>query len=123
MNKYIVSALATLAVAGTAVGFTAGPSNATSVPTVKSTTPWTYQVKPSTILLAMADGNDRLVHLKWSAWSSDYARATGTRQLNSCKPDCAAGNTNSTRVTVFLDKNIGGHFTEVSFGSITNRPR
>jgi hypothetical protein len=48
------------------------------------------QVRPSTFILACADGNDVLTGMRWVGWASE-AFATGTEKINNCVPNCAAG--------------------------------
>lgn len=49
------------------------------------------QYKPAKVILACADGNTYLEHLKWSKWSTSSAFGSGTYAVNTCKPSCAAG--------------------------------
>jgi len=49
------------------------------------------QVKPGTITLTCADGNDALIQLHWTSWTPQLASAYGTERANDCKPSCAEG--------------------------------
>ncbi len=58
-------------------------------------------VKPATFVLACADGNDALIHLKWLAWGTT-ASAKGTEEINTCNPNCASGHFKKYGVKVSL---------------------
>jgi hypothetical protein len=56
--------------------------------TIPSDTP---QPRPSSIVLACADGNAYLANLIWSSWTATSAIGSGTYVYNDCTPDCAGG--------------------------------
>jgi hypothetical protein len=62
------------------------------------------QVRPATIVVACADANLQLTHLKWSSFGGSTARATGEYYVNDCAPNCAAGKFHSYPITVVLSK-------------------
>ena len=70
----------------------AAPSRATATsrPPVIVTCQGGSQIRPSTYVIACADGNNGLEHLHWQTWGST-ADATGTEFLNDCNPNCAEG--------------------------------
>jgi hypothetical protein len=47
--------------------------------------------RPKTLTLACGDGNTVLSGLRWSSFGGKSARASGTLQMNTCSPNCAAG--------------------------------
>ena len=49
------------------------------------------QIKPKQIVLACADANAVVLHVKWSSFGAAKAAGTGTYSVNDCKPNCAAG--------------------------------
>jgi len=49
------------------------------------------QVRPGSLVLACADGNDYLTGLSWTGWAPGLASAKGTEHLNDCVPYCAKG--------------------------------
>lgn len=49
------------------------------------------QVKPKQIILACADANEEVLHIKWSSFGAAKATASGTYSVNGCTPNCAAG--------------------------------
>jgi hypothetical protein len=58
------------------------------------------QVRPASIVLACADANSSLTHLKWSSFGGSTARATGDYTYNDCTPTCVAGHFHSYPVTI-----------------------
>jgi hypothetical protein len=62
------------------------------------------EVRPATFTIACGDGNSYLTKLKWSAWGSSTAKATGVYTVNNCDPYCAAGKFISSRAAVTLSK-------------------
>ena len=60
-------------------------------------------VKPTSIVLACADGNFGLKRLKWIGWGSSRAAATGVAYANDCKPFCAAGHFHQYKAVVVVD--------------------
>lgn len=51
------------------------------------------QVRPKSLVLTCADGNDLGKDLVWSKWGPNAAYATGVDTWNACKPYCAASKT------------------------------
>jgi hypothetical protein len=49
------------------------------------------QVRPSTVVLACADGNAYVNHIKWKGFGGASSSGSGSYTLNTCKPYCAAG--------------------------------
>ncbi len=60
------------------------------------------QVRPHSFILTCGDRNNYLTKLSWSAWSSAFASGTGTQTINSCQPNCAAGQFHSYPVDFLL---------------------
>ena len=61
---------------------------------------WRLQTKPTSIVIACADGNYALLGLHWRRWGSATATATGTARVNDCVPYCARGHFHDYPVTV-----------------------
>lgn len=59
-------------------------------------------VKPSVFFKSCADGGTTVGEIKWSSWSKDGARGSGTYAINDCKPDCKSGTLTKVPVTVVL---------------------
>src|SRR5271170_7869285 len=49
------------------------------------------EVRPASLTLACADGNDALTGLSWTSWGPKLASGYGTQVQNDCRPYCAAG--------------------------------
>jgi hypothetical protein len=58
------------------------------------------QVRPAQIVLACADANSALTHLRWSSFGGSTARAAGDYAYNDCTPTCVAGHVHSYPVTI-----------------------
>ena len=66
-------------------------------------------VRPSVLPLA-EDGSVALVHLRWSGWGTNVARASGVWSASSCAPSCATGKltTSPARLTLSSPGIVGG---------------
>jgi hypothetical protein len=60
------------------------------------------QVRPTTIILACADDNLSLTHLRWKNFGAGTAHASGLYHVNDCTPNCAAGRFHSYPVLIVL---------------------
>jgi hypothetical protein len=49
------------------------------------------QVRPASIVVACADANFYVDHLRWTSWGPKAAVALGQGHRNDCTPNCAAG--------------------------------
>jgi hypothetical protein len=59
------------------------------------------QTKPTTVLLS-GDGSGLIKSLRWSGWGTAVATASGTYEVDSCKPDCAQGKYRLSPATITL---------------------
>lgn len=59
-------------------------------------------VRPGSLTLACADGNNALTGLTWTSWGSKLAGGFGTQVMNDCIPYCAAGHFHHYPVLVVL---------------------
>jgi hypothetical protein len=94
--RSLALAFAVLAAAAGSAAAASGPSalpNCLGKPTVR----------PTSIVLACADGNFGLKNLRWIGWGSSRAAATGTAYANDCKPYCAAGHFHSYGAVIVVD--------------------
>ena len=68
-------------------------------------------IRPSTLLLT-EDGAVALVHLRWRAWDTSIARASGVWSASSCTPSCATGKrtTSPVRLTLSSPGLAAGHW-------------
>jgi hypothetical protein len=84
--------------------------------------------KPNQVLVACADGNFLIFHLKWSSWGKRSAHGTGTARVNTCKPDCASGKFHKYPVKVALgrprscSRGPGRQFKRVTYTFTGSRP-
>jgi hypothetical protein len=60
----------------------------------------THRVRPREIVLACADANWGVGHLRWHRWGTSRAHARGIAFVNTCTPNCAAGTIVRYRVRV-----------------------
>lgn len=60
--------------------------------------------RPTTFVLACADGNELLERLTWRAWGESQAHASGDLITNDCNPDCARGKDVRIPVRVVADQ-------------------
>jgi hypothetical protein len=73
-----------------------------SLPAFAGCLPDAPQVRPSALLVSCADGSFFLGGLRWTKWSRDEARATGTATRNDCTPTCGFGHLTGRPVVVRL---------------------
>jgi hypothetical protein len=62
------------------------------------------QVRPATIVVACADDNLALTHLRWTSFGAATAKGAGSYYVNDCTPNCAAGHFHSYAVKVSLSQ-------------------
>jgi hypothetical protein len=79
------------------------------------------QVKPGSLTLACADGNNYLAHLSWLSWTGSSASGTGTQEVNDCVPYCAAGKFRGYPADVVLWRSepVPGHPSQRYFSRVT----
>lgn len=59
-------------------------------------------VRPSSVVIACADGNFFFKGIRWRTWGPGGASGSGTAVLNDCTPYCAAGHFHSYPATIAL---------------------
>lgn len=62
------------------------------------------QVRPASIVIACADANLYVDHLRWTSWGRKTAVASGRGHQNDCKPYCAAGHFHAFPMRVTLSR-------------------
>jgi hypothetical protein len=81
------------------------------------------QFKPKTFLLACADANSYVAHIKWTSWSTNGARGLGTLRENDCMPNCVSGQFDSSPTSIVLSQPVASHygrlFSVAVVGSLT----
>jgi hypothetical protein len=68
-------------------------------------------VRPGSLTLACADGNNALTGLTWTSWTAELASGYGTQVQNDCQPNCAAGHLHrySALVVLWGGAPLSGH--------------
>ncbi|HXQ00781.1 MAG TPA: hypothetical protein VN845_12045 [Solirubrobacteraceae bacterium] len=64
---------------------------ASAAPAVKITNCNSASSHPKALTLTCGDGNTVLSKLRWSSFGGVSAQASGTFEMNTCTPNCAAG--------------------------------
>ena len=63
-------------------------------------------VEPSSLVLACADGGDRMTAMHWTSWAPTHATGTGIQSLNDCTPNCAMGHFHDYPVDISLTGSV-----------------
>ena len=63
-------------------------------------------VEPASLVLACADGGDRMTAMRWSSWAPSHAAGTGIQSLNDCTPNCATGHFHDYPVDIALTGSV-----------------
>jgi hypothetical protein len=80
-------------------------------------------VKPKEIVMACADGSIEVMSIRWTSWTANSARGTGTLVWNTCLPtDCAAGIVQKYKVRVVLGRVASGPNIDVFSGMTLRFP-
>jgi len=83
-------------------------------------------VRPKELILTCADGGDLVKDLTWTVWSPTLAIGRGSEVQNVCEPDCAAGNTVTSPVDVYLHGAMadatGSQFTRLIVDKLRDTP-
>jgi len=70
-------------------------------------------MKPAEIAYS-GDSTNVVTGMTWSSWTATSATGTGTSDIDSCVPSCAAASPNPVTTTVTLSDPVNGHFTQMS---------
>ncbi len=139
------TAPATSAVTNSSAAGSSGSSSSTSTSSSGSTTGTTSPSQPAASTSAPAaaavlavgsysgmrpteiaysgDGTNVVTGLTWSSWTATGATGTGTSDIDSCVPSCAAASTDNVSTTITLSDPVSGQFTQMTEtrnGSTTN---
>jgi hypothetical protein len=60
------------------------------------------KTEPGSIVLACADANFGVRHLRWTGWGERITAAVGTAYANDCDPTCVAGKFHRYRALVLV---------------------
>ncbi|MBB5912068.1 hypothetical protein BJY24_000935 [Nocardia transvalensis] len=69
--------------------------------------------EPAQITVTCADGNLAVADIAWESWAPDSAHGSGTEHFNTCTPNCASGQQQSTPVIVRLSAPEAGVFSRI----------
>ena len=139
------TAPATSAVTNSSAAGSSGSSSSTSTSSSGSTTGTTSPSQPAASTSAPAaaavlavgsysgmrpteiaysgDGTNVVTGLTWSSWTATGATGTGTSDIDSCVPSCAAASPDNVSTTITLSDPVSGQFTQMTEtrnGSTTN---
>ena len=70
-------------------------------------------MRPSEIAYS-GDGTNVVTGLSWSSWTATSATGTGTSDIDSCVPSCAAASPNNVSTTITVSAPVNGHFTKMT---------
>ena len=80
------------------------------------------QQKPELIYFACADGNTGIGKIEWSTWEATGAKGVGEYFANDCKPDCASGTFEFSKVSVEINRpiDVDGkvHLADLTYESV-----
>jgi hypothetical protein len=60
--------------------------------------------KPTSIVVACGDGNNRLARIRWESYGTDSASGTATAVVNDCEPNCVSGEFHHFHAVVTLNR-------------------
>jgi hypothetical protein len=113
----LLSAVLTAGFVG-AVPLAAMASTSSSTPSVL-TCAGKKAIKPTSYVIACADGNSELTSIKWTSWGTNTATGTATFHTNTCTPNCVAGKFVDYKATVTFSKptkaSSGLLFSKISY--------
>jgi hypothetical protein len=72
-----------------------------------------HGLKPKQIAFS-ADSGNIVTGISWSAWTATTATGTGTSDIDSCVPNCAAAPPDYVTTMLVLSQPVDGHFTVIS---------
>jgi len=70
-------------------------------------------MRPSEIAYS-GDATNVVTGLSWSSWTATSATGTGTSDIDSCVPSCAAASPNNVSTTITLSAPVNGQFTKMT---------
>jgi serine/threonine protein kinase len=90
---------------------TSAPASSTALPVLAV---GSYSGMRPTEIGYSGDGTNVVTGLTWSSWTATGATGTGTSDIDSCVPSCAAASPNNVSTTVTLSDPVSGHFTQMT---------
>ena len=102
--KLLLAAAGMAALATAVAGARAASASAAGRGPVIVSCAGTGKAKPAGIVLACADANWGVRHLRWRHWGSSSSRAGGVGYANTCVPSCVSGHLVHYRVRVVASR-------------------
>ena len=107
---------------GSSTGTTGSPSQTASASASASSSPATlpvltvgsYSGMHPTEIAYSGDSTNVVTGLSWGSWTATSATGTGTSDIDSCVPSCAAASPNNVPATVTLSNPVNGKFTQMT---------
>jgi len=72
-----------------------------------------HGIKPKQIAFS-GDAGNIVTGITWSSWTATLAIGSGTSDIDTCIPSCAAAPTDLVATMLVLSQPVGGHFTVIS---------
>jgi curli biogenesis system outer membrane secretion channel CsgG len=60
--------------------------------------------RPSSFLIACADGGSVIEHLVWRSWGNPIAKSSGFAFANDCEPNCVAGGSHHAAAEMYVSR-------------------
>ena len=92
----------------------ASASASSSPATLPVLTVGSYSGMRPTEIAYSGDGTNVVTGLSWGSWTAASATGTGTSDIDSCVPSCAAASPNNVPTTVTLSNPVNGKFTQMT---------
>ena len=73
-----------------------------------------YSGMQPTEIAYSGDGTNVVTGITWSSWAATGATGTGTSDIDSCVPSCAAASPDNVSTTITLSTPVNGHFTQMT---------
>jgi serine/threonine protein kinase len=73
-----------------------------------------YSGMQPTEIAYSGDGTNVVTGITWSSWAATGATGTGTSDIDSCDPSCAAASPDNVSTTITLSAPVNGHFTQMT---------
>jgi len=89
----------------------ASSSSSTALPVI---TVGSYSGIEPTEIAFSGDATNVVTGIAWSSWTATGATGTGTSDIDSCVPSCAAASPNNVTTTITLSDPVNGRFTQMT---------
>ncbi|HME65452.1 MAG TPA: serine/threonine-protein kinase [Streptosporangiaceae bacterium] len=94
------------------------PAASTSAPAASTAVPvlgvGSYSGMRPTEIAYSGDGTNVVTGLTWTSWTATGATGTGTSDIDSCVPSCAAASPDNVSTTITLSDPVNGQFTQMT---------